>query len=133
VRGRVNLTERGVDAALPVVIAILATALATLNLAGNGVGRTLTWVFQPIVLVAGGVVSAGQVFAGRYVRSAFVRTGDEELAGIDVGELMDAAVRAFPSWFRIVVIARFALVTLGSVVIIILLTLPSATHYFDYA
>jgi hypothetical protein len=34
-----------------------------------------------------GVVTGAEVFAARYVRSALVRSGDEELAGIDVGEL----------------------------------------------
>ena len=43
---------------------------------------------------------------------------------------MEAATRAFPSWFRVVVVLRFVLVTLGSFVVAILLALPSASSYF---
>jgi hypothetical protein len=38
------------------------------NLIGNEAGRVLSWIFHPILLVAGGLVMAGQVFAVRYNR-----------------------------------------------------------------
>jgi hypothetical protein len=52
------------------------------------------------------------------------------LAAIDVKAFVDAATDAFPGWFLTAVRARFALVTVGSLLIIILLALPSATGHF---
>jgi len=85
---------------------------------------------HPIVFLLGGVVTVGQVFATRQVRSAFVRSGDEQLARVDVARVMAAAVGAFLRWFRAVVVVRFLLITFGSVVVIVLLTLPSSSSHY---
>jgi hypothetical protein len=37
-------------------------ALAVLNLAGNEVGRILSWILQPILLIGGGLVTFRQAF-----------------------------------------------------------------------
>ena len=47
-----------------------------------------------------------------------------QLARVDVRALMGAATQAFPSWFRIMVVVRLALVTGGSIVVIVLLAIP---------
>jgi hypothetical protein len=104
--------------------------LATLNLIGSGIGRPATWVFQSMLLIAGGFITAGQVFALHFVRSAFEKSGDEALARVDVKALMDAATRAFPHSFRMLVAIRFSLVTVGSLIVMVLLLLPSASRHY---
>jgi hypothetical protein len=71
-----------------------------------------------------------QVFTARFLASAFKNSGDAALAGLNAQAFVDAATGAYPAWFPYVVIARFVLATLGSLLITILLAVPSATAYF---
>jgi hypothetical protein len=119
----------GIELLLPVGIAVCLATLASLNLAGNEVGRITSWVLQPIMLIVGGLVTAGQVFAVRYVTSAFMASDDPTVRGIDVKAFVDAAPDAFPAWLRYLVAARFVLATAGSLLIIVLLATPSANAY----
>ncbi|MEN3610668.1 hypothetical protein AAH979_14070 [Plantactinospora sp. ZYX-F-223] len=128
-RHRVKFSEGAVDALFPFGIAVCLTVLGTLNLAGSDVGRILTWILQPILLVGGGLTTAAQVFPVRYVAPAFAKSGDAA-RGIDVQAFIGAAQRAFPRLLRPLVITRFALVTAGSVLVIILLAVPSANAWF---
>ena len=130
IRGRVNFRETGAELALPLGIALVLIALGTLNLAGYDLARVTTWVFHAVLFVGGGYITGAQVFAVRFVQSVFKRSGDDALARVDVGGLMEAATSSFPTWFRMVVALRFALVTMGSVVLVILLILPSASGHF---
>lgn len=57
-------------------------------------------------------------------------SSDATLADINVKAFVDAATGAYPAWFPYVVTARFVLATLGSLLIIILLAVPSANAYF---
>jgi hypothetical protein len=127
---RVSFEESGVEILLPVVIALCLATLASLNLTGSEVGRILSWIFQSIVLVGGGIVMAGQVFTVRFLKSAFKKSGDATLQSIDVKAFVDAALGEFPVWFRYLVAARFVLATVGSLLVIILLAVPSANAYF---
>jgi hypothetical protein len=129
-QNRVSFTAEAAGSAISVGIALCMAALGVLNLAGNETGRLLTWILQPILFVAGGLTTAGQVFTVAYVRSAFRKSADATLQRIDVKSFAGAAVRAFPGWFRPLVAARFALATLGSAAIVVLLALPSANAYF---
>jgi hypothetical protein len=113
-RHRVRFDERPVEFLLPVAIGLGLATLAWLNLAGNGTGRVLSWVLQPILLVAGGLITGGQVFPTRSLESAFRKSTDPTLRGIDVAAFVDAARRAFPAWLRQLIVARFVLVTAGS-------------------
>jgi len=131
VRNHVQFGEQAVGLLLPVAIALCLVGLAVLNLHGNEIGRIGSWIFQPILLVVGGLVTYRQAYATRFLESAFKKTGDPTLARIDVKAFVDAAMRAYPAWFLPVVRARFVLVTIGSVVIHILLTGPAASAYFD--
>jgi hypothetical protein len=47
-----------------------------------------------------------------------------------VKAFVDAAAGAYPAWFPYVVNARFVLTTLGSLLVISLLAVPSANAYF---
>lgn len=126
----INFEERGVELVLPIAIALCLLALASLNLAGDAVGRTLSWIVQPIVLVGAGIVTARQVFTVRFLESAFKRSGDAALERLNVRTFVDAALGAFPRGFYYLVVTRFVLSTLGSGLVIVLLALPSATTYF---
>jgi hypothetical protein len=98
--------------------------VALLNLGGTEAGRIASWVLHPVLLVAGGFVTAGQVFADRYVAAALHRS--DEARGIDARAVVAAARNRFPSWLRALLVARFTLTTAGSVVVIVLLAVPSA-------
>ncbi|MDQ3895852.1 MAG: hypothetical protein M3326_01160 [Actinomycetota bacterium] len=129
-RGRVNFRESTSEAGIPIAIAAVLVALAALNLASVNIGRVLSWAVQPILMLLGGFVTGSQVFAIRQLKSAFARSGDDELARIDVERTVAAAVAVFPRWFRPMVLARFLLVTAGSALVIVLLAVPmSSSHY----
>lgn len=131
------LAEHGISfgdnvAELPFAVAIvlaLAT-LALLNLNGKRLGRILSWIFQPILFIAGVIIIPGQVFVAPLLESAFKSSGDPALARIDVPALVDAAVQVMPGWLLYANIGKLALTTLGSVLVVVLLALPSARAYF---
>ncbi|SDJ46131.1 hypothetical protein [Nonomuraea jiangxiensis] len=126
----INFREKPWELALALAIAAALTALGWLNLTGEGLGRTLSWIAEPVVLVAVGSVTASQVFARRYTEAAFRRSADPRVRDIDVRALLGAAVGAFPSWLRPAVVLRFWLATLGSVLVIVLLLTPAAGAHF---
>jgi hypothetical protein len=72
-------------------------ALVALNLAGNPAGRIGSWILQPILLIAGGLVESRQVFAARFLESAFKDSGDATLAAINVKAFVDAATGTYPA------------------------------------
>ncbi|MFF5204887.1 hypothetical protein [Streptosporangium sp. NPDC000396] len=49
---------------------------------------------------------------------------------IDARAVIAAASSGFPSWLRPLVLVRFPLATLGSILVIILLMTPAAGAYF---
>ena len=112
-----------------VIVAILVI-LALLNAGGNRVGRILTWIFQPLVLICGTFLFATQLFLATVLSWAFDNSGDEQLEALDVDALVEAAIGAYPSWSIVVDWAVVALATLGSILVIILLAVPSANAYF---
>jgi hypothetical protein len=129
-RNHINFGEGAVGLVVAVAIAVALVALASLNLAGNPAGRIGSWILQPLLFIAGVLILSRQVFTARFLASAFKRSGDATLAGIDVQAFVDAATGAYPAWFPYVVSARFGLATLGSLLIIVLLAVPSASAYF---
>jgi hypothetical protein len=106
---------------LPLGIAVILATLATLDLAAPAIGRTATWILQPILLIAGGPITAGQVFTVRFVEAAFRKSRDCAARAVDVRRLMEAASAALPAWLRPMVVTRFVLVTLGSALVLLLL------------
>lgn len=128
---KIKMTESAAEMVFPFAIALVFAVLATLNLAGNDIGRLLSWILQPIALVAIGLVCAAQVFTVPFIESTFRRSGDPELAGIDVKAFIGAAMKAFPTGARTIIIARFIMATAGSALVIILLSLPQAGAYFQ--
>jgi hypothetical protein len=84
-------------------------------------------VLHPVLLVVGGFVTAGQVFADRYVAAVLRRS--EQTRGIDARAVVSAARSRFPSWLRALLVARFALATAGSVVVIVALAVSPAAAW----
>jgi hypothetical protein len=117
---RVKFDESVADASFPIAISLCLATLATLNLAGIQAGQILSWIIQPLVMIGGGIVTAGQVWPARYIRAAFRKSGGPA-QDVDVNAFVDAAREAFPSWLRYLVATRFILVTAGSALAIILL------------
>ncbi|MEW9555417.1 hypothetical protein [Nonomuraea sp. NPDC050783] len=106
-------------------IGVCLVALAVLNPGGSGTGPILSWIFQAIVLVLGCVIMPGEVFTTRYIRAAVRKSDDPSLRGLDAGAFVDAAAKAYPSWFRGVIAARLVLATAGSLLVIGLLAMPA--------
>jgi hypothetical protein len=127
---RIDFGASRASVVLAVAIGLCFATLGALDLAGSEVGRTLSWICQPIILVLGAVIMPGEVFTVRYVESAFEKSGDPALRGIDVKAFVDAARGAYPGWFGFVVAARLALATVGSLLVIVLLAVPQASAYF---
>jgi len=114
---------------IPVAIILVLVVLALLNLAGSRVGRTLSWIFHPILVVAGIVIIPGQVFTTSVLESSFRSSGDAVLQRINVSALVGAAERAMPGWLPYVDGTKLVLTTLGSMLVIALLMVPSARRH----
>lgn len=120
-RHRVRIEENFAELMLPLGIAAVLAVLATLNL--MDAGRTMTWILQPILLVVAGFITANQVFVQQVLAAAFRKSDDADARKVDTRAVLDAAFAVFPGWLRSVVVTRFVLVTLGSVVVLVLLAL----------
>jgi hypothetical protein len=120
-RHGIRIEESKAEMALPLAIAAVFGTIGALNLAGASVGRTLTWILQPLMLLAGGFITAGQVFVVRYVQSAIRKSDDPALRRADTRSLMAAANAQFPAFVRPLIVVRFLLATLGSLLILLLL------------
>ncbi|MBB6345473.1 hypothetical protein ACWGH8_08520 [Nonomuraea muscovyensis] len=129
-RHGIRFAERTWEFALALAIAAVLIALAALNLAGNGSGRLLSWIVEPIVLLGVGFVTTSQVFATRYTEAALSKSDDAAARAVDARRVIAAASSGFPAWLRPLVLARFALTTLGSILVIVLLAAPAAGAYF---
>ncbi|MFD1936814.1 hypothetical protein ACFSKW_35630 [Nonomuraea mangrovi] len=116
-----------------IVLVLVLVTLALLNLTGRRIGRVLSWVFQPVLFAMGVVIIPSQLFTAQLLESSFKSSGDAVLARVDVPALVDAATQVMPGWAHSASIAKLALTTLGSVLVIILLAVPSARAYFREA
>ncbi|MEV0200953.1 hypothetical protein [Nonomuraea sp. NPDC050691] len=127
----IRFAEKTGEFALAMAIAASLVALACLNLAGSGTGRVLSWIAEPLVLLAVGFVTGSQVFAERYTVAALARSAAPGARSVDARAVIAAASAAFPSWLRPVVVVRFGLATLGSLLVVVLLALPAAGPHFS--
>ncbi|MEO3876139.1 hypothetical protein ABGB18_45860 [Nonomuraea sp. B12E4] len=129
-RSRIDFGAGRASVVVAVCIGLCLVALAALNLTGNGTGQILSWIVQSLIFVLGCLIMPGEVFLVRGIESTFKKSGDPALRSIDVKALVDAAVGAVPAWSRYVIAARFVLATVGSVLVIVLLMIPSASAHF---
>ena len=124
------LAEHGVsfgsntaETPLPAAIVVALVVLALLNLTGRRAGRVLSWVFHPLLAVAGALIVPAQLFTATFLAASFRDSGDPVLRQVDVPQLVGAARAAMPSWLPVVDGAKLVLTTAGSVVVIVLLAL----------
>lgn len=94
-------------------------------MAYRSVAIVVAAVRQPTASRSGRVISAHTASC-----TPFKRAGDPTLRDINVRAFVDAANRTFPGWLRHLVDLRFALVTVGSLLVIVLLAMPAANPYF---
>lgn len=95
---KISFDVSGHETAVPVIIAVVMTALAVLNFSGSSLGQLLTWIFQSIVLVGNGVILYSNLTAVESVRAAFAKKGDPVLQRVDVRARLKAAESGFPTW-----------------------------------
>jgi hypothetical protein len=111
---------------IPIAIGIILVVLALLNLAGFRAGRLLSWVFHPILFVAGCLIVPGQIFTAQFLQAQFKASGDPMLERLDVQAVVGAGAHAMPVWLPEVDVAKLLLTTLGSLLVIVLLLTRSA-------
>ena len=131
------LSEHGIsfgantgETPLPAGIVVVLAVLALLNLAGRRAGQVLSWIAHPLLAVAGAVVVPAQLFTATFLAASFRGSSDPLLRRVDVPRLVDAARAAMPAWLPAVDWAKLVLTTAGSVLVVVLLALPSARAYF---
>lgn len=122
-RHGIAFEEKVGELVLALSIGVTMTVLGALTLAESATGRIVSFVAEPLVLLVVGFITAGQVFAVRYTEPAFRRSQEAAVRAIDAKAVIAAANTAFPSWLRAVVLFRFGLATLGSVLVVLLMVL----------
>ncbi|HVQ44300.1 MAG TPA: hypothetical protein VMT30_05035 [Candidatus Saccharimonadia bacterium] len=132
-QNHISFTENGAATIVPTIVALIMITLAWLNLAGKRAGLILSWVLQPLVLAGNFLIMASQAAVVSTLESVFKSTGDAALQSLNVQKLVDAAFNAYPSWVSSLVNARNVVVILGSILILILLAIPSTRGYFRKA
>lgn len=113
---------------VPIVAGVLVIVLGLLNGAGKRPARIITWVVQPLVLLCGGFIAVSQLFAADFLQASIEASGGPE--GIDTQSLIDALAGVYPAWTNVVFYGAFALATLGSLLVIVLLAVPAANAFF---
>ncbi|MBO0789420.1 MAG: hypothetical protein J2P36_00495 [Ktedonobacteraceae bacterium] len=120
---KVKFSESSAEMLLPLAIGVLLLTVGILNLTGSGLSRTLSWFLEPLLLVIVGSVTSGQVFVSSSLKRAFKKSQDAQLRQIDVDALMKRTSTAFPVWLQPLQVVRFALATVGSVVVMVMFAL----------
>ena len=126
----IAFNETGAAILIPAVVAAVLVVLAVLDLRGSRIGRVLTWIVAPLVLLGNFAIVASQAGLAQALEAMFDSSGNPALQAIDVPALLAAADSAYPGWLSLAVDTRFAVVTAGSVLVLVLMALPSARAYF---
>jgi hypothetical protein len=117
----VKMTESKAEMLLPFAFALAYLTVAIIVLMNGQTNRTLLWIVEGFTFLVVGAVTAQQVFITAFLARAFKNAKDEHLHKIDVKQFIAAARAQFPSWLQGLQIARFALATAGSLVVVALL------------
>jgi hypothetical protein len=119
---KLSFDASGHETIVPATVALVMALLAVLNLSGSQWGETLSWIFQPIVLLGNVLILYSQLTAAKSVRAAFARKGDPILRRIDVKSFLRAAENGFPTWVMpILQNIRHAVVMAGSALVLLAL------------
>ncbi|SEF85510.1 hypothetical protein SAMN05444920_101852 [Nonomuraea solani] len=129
-RHRIKFEETITELLFPVSIAVVMTVLGVLTLAGSGPGRIASWVAAGLMTTAGAAVMVSQMFAEKVVAAVFRRSADPAVRDLDAAAVVGAARAALPAWASAMIVIRFLLATLGSILVIVLLATPAASAYF---
>ncbi len=126
----VSFGSNTAETPLPAAIIAVLVVLALLNLTGRRAGQVLSWVFHPLLAVAGALIVPAQLFTASFLAASFRDSGDPVLGQVDVPKLVEAARAAMPSWLSVVDGAKLVLTTAGSLLVIVLLALPASRAFF---
>jgi hypothetical protein len=111
-------------------IALVLVALAVANLAGRRAAWILSYVAHPVLFVAGLLIVPGQVFTAWYLRRSFSQSTDPDLHRLDASALVAATQHVFPAWLLPVDVAKLALTTVGSLVVVLALSTRASRIFF---
>jgi hypothetical protein len=116
-----RLAESKKEALFPFGICLLFAIVGLLNFKEYEIGRSVSWVIHIFFFFFGGLVTSGQVFPVWFTKQAFKKSNDLALKKIDVDNLIKISYNEFPNWLRPIIIFRFILLTLGSIIVMLLL------------
>jgi hypothetical protein len=119
----VKMTESKLEMLLPLAFAALYILVATMSAITGHLNHVLLWCVEGFTLVVVGLVTAQQVFVTLFMKRAFKNSKDERLHKINVERFVAAASREFPYWLRTIQMVRFALATIGALLVIVLVSL----------
>ncbi|NRQ34855.1 hypothetical protein HII36_23915 [Nonomuraea sp. NN258] len=114
----IRFDESGTALVIPVATAAIAVLLACLNLAGKRAGRILTFIFQPLFVIMDVLILFSQSSQVQYLQSLLG-------GGADAQAVIDAAYGAYPAWLLTITDGRGAFTVAASLVVIVLMLLPS--------
>lgn len=122
--------EHGVALWAPFAIAAAIALLGAFILAGKRLARVLSFIALPLVLAGNALIMASNATAAAKVQSLFDASGDAAVRSLDAAAILDTAFAAYPDWLPVLEGARFAVVTGGCVLGVVLLALRPARYYF---
>jgi hypothetical protein len=128
-----SFDEAGSALWAPAAIAALVAAIGVIALLGRRIGRLLSWIVLPVVLAGNFLIIASNAAVTQAVQGLLDDSGDAALQSLDAQALVDAAYSAYPDWLPALLGFRFAVVTLGCVLAVVLLALRPARVYFRKA
>jgi hypothetical protein len=129
-RHGISFGANGWDVPVAAGIALVLVALAVANLAGRPAARILSYVAHPVLFVAGLLIVPGQVFTAWYLRRSFAQSTDPDLHRLDASALVTATQHVFPGWLLPVDVAKLALTTVGSVLVVLALSTRASRAFF---
>lgn len=125
--------EHGVAVWAPFAIAAVVALLGAVLRAGKRIGRVLSFIALPLVLAGNALIMASNATAADKVQAIFDASGDAAVRSLDAAAILDAAFGAYPDWLPALEAVRFAVVTAGCVLGLVLLALRPAREYFRKA
>jgi hypothetical protein len=130
-RHGISFGASGWDVPVAAGIALVLVALAVANLAGRPAARIVSYIAHPVLFVAGLLIVPGQVFTAWYLRRSFARSTDPDLLHrLDASALVTATQHVFPGWLLPVDVAKLALTTVGSVLVVVALSTRASRAFF---
>ncbi|THV41465.1 hypothetical protein [Glycomyces buryatensis] len=125
-----SFDEHGIAIWAPFGIAAFVAVTGALTLARCRIGRILSWIVLPLVLIGNVLIMASNAAAAETVQAVFDSSEDAAVRGLDAAALLEAASAAYPEWLPALEAVRLAIVVIGCVLGVVLLALRPARRYF---